>query len=249
MSAGISDSQRRRWDRRRFIAISFRFQLVTGTAIQGSGAVRVRVQRVRFQGMKAGYVQRSSEAPRCHGAETTPNSGAIVGRYTVPSRSSRRRVPSANTRASTLFVVVLTEVPSSHRLIAVHRVLALLLVPALLSTSGLSFALHTHVYTDHDHPEHHHGLSAHHHDGTPTRGAEGTARLDTCDPAQHTVSFAFACAALPQSHAADAAVVLSTSLTPELQIEPAVGNPDVRVHGPPSRTQASPRAPPLKFLA
>jgi hypothetical protein len=89
------------------------------------------------------------------------------------------------------------------KLIAVHRVLALLLVPALIATSGVSFALHTHIYTDH---EHQHRLSAHHHDGTLTREAEGTARLDKCDPAQHTVSFAVACAAPPQHHAVDAEV-------------------------------------------
>jgi hypothetical protein len=131
----------------------------------------------------------------------------------------------------------------------VHRVLALLLVPALIATSGVSFALHTHAYTDHDHPEHHHGLSVHHHDGTPTRAADGAARLDTCDPAQHTVSFAVACAAPPQHHAVDAEVGPRPSLSPELRVEPAVGDADVRVHGPPSRTQASPRAPPLKFFA
>lgn len=143
----------------------------------------------------------------------------------------------------------LTNAPSSHRLIVVHRVLALLLVPALIATSAVSFALHTHAYTNHHHPEHHHGLSVHHHDGTPTRAADAAARLDECDPAQHTVSFAFACAAPPQAHAVDAELDLPTALSPELQIEPAVGDADVRVHGPPSRAQASPRAPPLKFLA
>jgi hypothetical protein len=131
----------------------------------------------------------------------------------------------------------------------VHRVLALLLVPALIATSGVSFALHTHAYTDHDHPEHHHGLSVHHHDGTPTRAADGSARLDECDPAQHKVSFALACAAPRQYHAVVAEVGPPASLSPELQVEPAGVNLDVRVHGPPPGTQASPRAPPLKFLA
>jgi hypothetical protein len=46
----------------------------------------------------------------------------------------------------------------------VRRLLAILLGLALAST-GQACALHTHVYADHDHPEHHHGLAAHDHDG------------------------------------------------------------------------------------
>jgi hypothetical protein len=127
----------------------------------------------------------------------------------------------------------------------VHRVLALLLIPALITTSGVVSLLHTHVYDDHDHPEHHHGLAAHEHHAEPAHPDDGTAHLEGCDPGQHTVSFAFVCATPPQAQAVDAVIELPASLIPEARVERAVGYADVRVHGPPPRTQSSPRAPPL----
>jgi hypothetical protein len=44
----------------------------------------------------------------------------------------------------------LTAAISSRRLIVVRRVLALLLVPALMATLGVVSPLHVHAYTDHD---------------------------------------------------------------------------------------------------
>jgi hypothetical protein len=131
----------------------------------------------------------------------------------------------------------------------VHRALALLLIPALIGTSGVMSLLHTHAYDDHDHPEHHHGLSAHEHSTAPSHPDDGTAHLEGCDPAQHVVSFVFVCAAPPQLHAVDAELTLPATPDVKTQIERGVRHTDVRVHGPPPRTQSSPRAPPLTHLA
>jgi hypothetical protein len=124
-------------------------------------------------------------------------------------------------------------------------VLALLLIPALTATSGVASLLHTHDYTDHDHPEHHHGLAAHEHHTAPSHPDDGVAHLEGCDPGKHTTSFTFVCAPPPHVHAVDAEITLLASPTPKLQIERTVRYAEVRVHGPPLRTQASPRAPPL----
>jgi hypothetical protein len=123
-------------------------------------------------------------------------------------------------------------------------VLALLLIPALTATSGLVSLLHTHAYPDHDHPEHHHGLSAHEHHAAASH-SDDVAHLEGCDPGKHTVSYAFVCAAPPQVHAADAELTLPATPSVEVQIERTVRHTDIRVHGPPPRTQSSPRAPPL----
>jgi hypothetical protein len=131
----------------------------------------------------------------------------------------------------------------------VHRVLTLLLIPALIAMSGVASLLHTHAYVDHDHPEHHHGLAAHEHHTMPARPDDGTPHLEGCDPGEHAVSFAFICAAPPHVDAVDAAVSLPASPSAELQIERAVRHIEVRAHSPPSRTQASPRAPPAALHA
>jgi flavin-dependent dehydrogenase len=127
---------------------------------------------------------------------------------------------------------------------AVHRVLALLLIPALIATSGVVSSLHTHAYDDHDHPEHHHGLAIHEHHALPAHSDDGLPHVEGCDPGKHAVPFAFVCAAPPQVHAVDAVISLPGSPTPELQIERAIRHTDVRVHGPPSPAHTSPRAPP-----
>ena len=126
-----------------------------------------------------------------------------------------------------------------------HRVLALLLIPALIAIPGVLSSLHTHAYDDHDHPEHRHGLAAHDHDPVPAHPDDGIPRLEGCDPGKHVIPFAFVCAAPPQVHAGDAELTLPSSPSSDLQVERTVRHTDVRVHGPPPRTQASPRAPPL----
>lgn len=130
-----------------------------------------------------------------------------------------------------------------------QRALASLLIPALIAASGVLSLLHTHTYNDHDHPEHHHGLAAHEHHAGPAHPDDGTAHLEGCDPARHVVSLAVFCAQPPQVHAAHAEVTLPATLSPEVQIERCVLHTDVRVHGPPPRTESSPRAPPVIALA
>jgi hypothetical protein len=132
----------------------------------------------------------------------------------------------------------------------VHRALASLLIPALIATSGVVSLLHTHAYNDHDHPEHHHGLAAHEHHAEPSHpDDDGLAHVEGCDPGKHAVSFAFVSASPPQVHGVDAENAPPAPLIPELQIARAVRYADLRVHGPPARTQSSPRAPPVIALA
>jgi hypothetical protein len=115
-----------------------------------------------------------------------------------------------------------------------------------MATSGLASRLHTHAYDDHDHPEHHHGLTAHEHHTAPARPDAAPRRLEDCDPGQHAVPFAFmfAAPAPPPALAAEVLDLLTTA-APAPRIGAAGRHADVRVHGPPARTQAPPRAPPL----
>jgi hypothetical protein len=130
----------------------------------------------------------------------------------------------------------------------VHRALTLLLIPALMATSGVASLLHMHAYEDHEHPEHHHGLSAHEHHAASSHPDDGTAHLEGCDPAKHVVAFTFVCATPPQVHAVEAELTLPATPRVEMRIECNVRHADIRVHGPPPRTQSSPRAPPVIAL-
>jgi hypothetical protein len=58
-----------------------------------------------------------------------------------------------------------------------------------------------------------------------------------------------ACASLPQVHVVDAEVACPTHLEPLVPLRSISSVTDIRVHGPPPRLQASPRAPPLNFPA
>ena len=140
---------------------------------------------------------------------------------------------------------LLTFFTGSLRLIPVKGVLAVLLIPAMIATSGAVASLHTHAYNDHGHPEHHHGLAAHEHHAVPVQLDDGMPHVEGCDPGKHAIPFAFVCAAPPQVHPVDAANSAPAAPTPALRIERAVRYTEVRVHGPPPRTQPSPRAPPL----
>ena len=140
---------------------------------------------------------------------------------------------------------------SSHKLIDVYRLVALLLVPALMATSATTSLVHTHAYSDHDHPEHHHGLSAHEHHGTASTAShprDGVARLEGCEPGKHAVSLTFVCAA-PQVHTLHAELTLVVSGTSNIEPGEIVHDNDVRVHGPPGPPESSPRAPPSSGLA
>jgi hypothetical protein len=131
----------------------------------------------------------------------------------------------------------------------VHRALALLLIPALIATSGVHFPLHTHVYDDHDHPEHHHGLAAHEHHQAAPHSDDASPHLEPCDPAKHTLSFAFVCAAPPQVHVDLAGLPGPTIAVPSIPIRSAPVITDVRVHSPPFAVRIPSRGPPLTHLA
>jgi hypothetical protein len=139
----------------------------------------------------------------------------------------------------------LTFITVSHTLIVVHRVLALLLITALIATSAMEPLLHTHVYTDHDHPEHHHGLAAHQHELEPAHPDDATTGVEACDAGEHAVSFASVCAAVPQVPVFLVEVGAPALPVPDLPNWQPLGYTDVRVHGPPPRSTAPPRAPPL----
>jgi hypothetical protein len=126
----------------------------------------------------------------------------------------------------------------------VRRLTAVLLGLALTAGGGSFSGLHVHQYTGHDHPEHHHGLAAHEHDVLPAHGPESGVRLETCDPGQHAIRFAFVSAAPPQAQALVADRATPATATPDPPVRRALDVLDVRVHGPPSHGQASPRAPP-----
>lgn len=136
-----------------------------------------------------------------------------------------------------------------HRLGSVHRLVTILLGTILAPTSGQVSALHIHEYTDHDHPEHHHGLAAHAHQRSAPHQDDDGVHLESCDPAAHAVSLTMGCASLPQVNAVDAECASPSVLEPLVPLRSVSDLTDVRVHGPPGRTQASPRAPPLNFPA
>jgi hypothetical protein len=131
----------------------------------------------------------------------------------------------------------------------VHRALALLLIPALIATSGAVSLLHTHVYDDHDHPEHHHGLAAHEHHQAARPSDDASPHLEPCDPAEHKVSFAFVCAAPLQVHVDLSELPGPAIVVPSIPIRSAPVVTDVRVHGPPFAVRIPSRGPPLTHLA
>lgn len=140
----------------------------------------------------------------------------------------------------------LTVAPSFHTLGLVHRLLTVLLGLVVASTSGQISALHIHQYTDHDHPEHHHGPAAHDHQRPSVHHDEddGGAHLEPCDPGHHAVSVTMGCMPLPKAHASDAECPNPGVVEPLVSVHPVPAFTDVRVHGPPPLTQAAPRAPP-----
>jgi hypothetical protein len=130
----------------------------------------------------------------------------------------------------------------------VRRLVAVLLGLALAYMGHVS-ALHTHFYTDHDHPEHHHGPAAHDHDGDhhvfKTHSEENAPAVKPCDPGRHAVALTVGCAALTHPHTGAAECGTAAIPDPLIPSLPATTLTDVRVHGPPARTQGPPRAPPL----
>lgn len=114
-------------------------------------------------------------------------------------------------------------------------------------------ALHTHAYVAHDHPEHAHAPAAHehpqpapHHDDEDED--EDAVHLESCEPGQHVVSVTASCPPLPRVGVFDAQAAQAGGVHRLVLLRSAHSVTDVRVHGPPPRAQASPRAPPLITL-
>jgi hypothetical protein len=143
----------------------------------------------------------------------------------------------------------LTTRPPLHTLRFVHRFVAILLGTILASTSGHISALHIHAYTDHDHPEHHHGLAAHEHHRSSPHQDHDASRLKSCDAGRHAVSLTMAFAPLPQVNAVDAECASPSVVERLVPLRSVPDLTEVRAHGPPPRTQGPPRAPPLSFPA
>jgi len=142
----------------------------------------------------------------------------------------------------------LTWRPTFRRLVAVRRIAAVVLGLAVAS-SGLQPGLHVHAYTDHDHPEHHHGPAVHDHDEIEQHDEAGDVRLDECDPAQHVLTLAALCVAAPELSLFDDALKPSAIRAPRLSSLVASHLTDVRVHGPPLDARLAPRAPPVSLSA
>lgn len=141
----------------------------------------------------------------------------------------------------------------------VFRVLAATVAAALLSTSGSALLQHVHAYADHDHAEHRHGPASHAHPTPPLRApdrhesgthqSDGAARLERCDPGEHTVAVVFTSVA-PQPGHVPVPVPLDPVIVtpPELAWRHAAPS-EVRAHSPPRLTDGPLRAPPLVHLA
>jgi len=143
----------------------------------------------------------------------------------------------------------LTPVLSFHTLPVVRRSFAILLGCMLSVTSGQVPALHVHAYIDHDHPEHHHGLAAHDHAPPVLHHSDAAPRLESCDPGEHVVSLVLGCAPLPDNMVITGVCPRATAIASLVPLRSVGDVTDVRVHGPPSRTQLAPRAPPLRLPA
>jgi hypothetical protein len=141
------------------------------------------------------------------------------------------------------------------RLFAVRRLLAFVLLQALVVSTAWGASLHVHEYLGHDHPEHHHGPASHehhqaaiadddHHDETEDHGLPAL-QADSCDPGHHAVAVTMGCAQVPQLHAAIAELPSPTVVVPAAPVQSVAAVRDVRVHGPPFDSRIPARAPPL----
>ena len=118
--------------------------------------------------------------------------------------------------------------------------------------------MHVHDYTDHDHPEHHHGLASHEHPRaglaehdhhSPAADAHPAFQAELCDPGRHAVAATSGCAQAPQTHVDLRDLPGPTFIVPAAPIRSAAPVVDVRVHGPPADARVPARAPPLTHLA
>jgi hypothetical protein len=141
------------------------------------------------------------------------------------------------------------------RLFGVRRLLAIVLIQALVASTALTASLHVHEYTGHDHPEHHHSPASHehhqaavadddHHAETEDHGVPAF-QADSCDPGNHAVAVTMGCAQVPQLHLAIAELPSPTITAPAAPVQSVAPVRDVRVHGPPFDSRIPARAPPF----
>ncbi len=171
---------------------------------------------------------------------------------TVASSASRPRAVSTTCRdrINRLSPCYLTASSPPHKLGSVERLIGGLVALVLTMSPGQVPQLHIHWYTDHDHPEHHHGLAAHEHSVSGARTTGADLLLKDCDPSRHKITFSFACAAPPRASWLDAELVTPVVRAPEPPpLHSLVDLTEIRVHGPPPRTQSTPRAPPSSVPA
>ena len=136
-----------------------------------------------------------------------------------------------------------------------RRLLACVLIQALVGSTAWGASLHVHKYAGHDHPEHHHGPASHEHHQAAVADAEHhteaedhdlpTFQADSCDPRHHAVAVTMGCAPLPQLHLAIAELPSPTVVVPAAPVQSVAPVTDVRVHGPPFDSRIPARAPPL----
>ncbi len=105
-------------------------------------------------------------------------------------------------------------------------------------------AVHVHVYSGHDHVDHHHGPATHDHHRPATSSHDGDSRLSSCDPAAHAVFLRVATTAATAAVIVPFAAVELYVLAPDSARCGAMSPIDVRQHSPPGFTPRSPRAPP-----
>ena len=105
-------------------------------------------------------------------------------------------------------------------------------------------SLHAHVYADHDHPEHRHGLAFHEHHHVVDHGAFERTGIAPCEPDGHVVSLQLSYAKVRIVDGAGLASSAAPLPEPDLVLAPAAARRDVRVHGPPRLTDGPLRAPP-----
>ena len=138
-----------------------------------------------------------------------------------------------------------------------RRLVATVLVQALVLTIAMSSSWHLHAYSDHDHPDHHHGPATHEHRVTadlPEHSADQDGiRVETVpgddDPGRHALSFSTGATCGHRVEITVAIVPGPALMDPGAPTWSALAPTDVRAHGPPLTASTSPRAPPLLHLA
>ena len=140
------------------------------------------------------------------------------------------------------------------------RLLAFVLIQALVLSTVWGASLHVHEYAGHDHPEHHHGPASHEHhqsaiadddhqqiDDHHDRDDRGlpAVQADSCDPGHHAVAVTIGCAQVPELHPAIAELPSPPVVVPATAVQSLAPVTDVRVHGPPYDPRIPARAPPF----